>query len=135
MPAPFWGRLPELGYDGPVYASSPDDQVSLGGDMLPGLCQVDTLPEHVYERQKVDGRDGATLTMRGYLPGPIDIECRIWTKEQWDVLQAIIAKVWRKPGKLAAVDTAAKKTGTNADAAVAEENAVDIAHYALQAVG
>jgi hypothetical protein len=138
MGLPFWGRSlrPGHGFEGPLYATNPHDVVQLGDEKLPGTCSVEALPEHVYDRQKVEGRDGATLVLRGYLPGPIDIEWTLWTEEQWEKAQEVIAKIWRKPGKLAPSEGGSKKTAAAAaEATVVEERALDIRHPGLQLLG
>jgi hypothetical protein len=136
QPIPFWGRSARSGhgYDGPLYAPNPHDVVQLGNEKLPGICSVEALPEHIYDRQKADGRDGATLILRGYLPGPIDITWTIWTEEQWQKAQEIIAKIWRKPGKLAQA-SAGKKAASSDEVAMTEERAIDIRHPGLQLLG
>lgn len=136
MPLPFWGSTLRRGhgYDGPLYAPNSHDVLVLGNEKLPGTARVDALPEHVYDRQKAQGRDGATLVLRGYLPGPIDIEWTLWTEEQWEKAQEIIPKIWRKPGKLAPPSEGEKKSKaalSEAEAAKVEERALDIRHPGL----
>lgn len=102
--APFWDRN-ESGYEGEVYAPNPVNTVEIGGIQLPGRCTLRAIPEHVYDNQKIAGYDGSDLVLRGYLPGPIDLEMLIWTPSQWREAQIAIRTLYRKPLKdSAAVD-------------------------------
>ncbi len=144
MGAPFWASSTK-GYEGPVYAPNSHDTVRLKGMYLPGVCKVKALPTQDFSREKAPGRDGGTIIMQGYLPGPIDIEMMIWTKEQWDIWQGIIKEIWRKPGKISAgfsdrgteFDTAGSKKAAErsqiaAGAALAEDRAIAISAPQLQ---
>lgn len=94
----FWGRTAK-GYSGDVVSRNPWDTVRVGGSFLPGKCTVRATPTQVYEQRKISGYDGSALTMRGYQPGPIEVECLVWTPEQWRALDEWIRKWWRKPFK------------------------------------
>jgi len=85
--------------EGAVFAPNPWDQVSLAGHLLPGVCSAKGLPTLAVDKKKAGGVDGATITVQGYLPGPIEIESLIWTPGQWAEWQTIIAAIWRKPAK------------------------------------
>jgi hypothetical protein len=134
MSEPFWITDTSAGFDGPIYAKNPHRTVFLGGLQLPGLCTVKATPSVQFDRQKVSGGDGASIILRGYLPGPIDIDCEIWLPGQWEIWQDIQDKIWTKPGKLAGAE---KKKGSAlaAGAKIAEREALDIQHPALRKLG
>lgn len=95
--AAFWIQT-EDGIEGPDYASNAWDTVKVGGVPLPGICSVKGLPTLAFEKKKAGGVDGAAITVNGYLPGPIDIECRMWTPSQWRLFQNEVApKIWTRP--------------------------------------
>jgi len=75
---------------------------------MPGECDVlDGLTEIGIDNKNPDGKDGSSLTVKGYRPGPFIIACTVWTEEQWGYLQALIDKVWRRPTKRTKVDQVA----------------------------
>lgn len=95
--ASFWIQ-DETGVEGPDYSKNLWDTVRLGGVLLPGICAVKGLPMLSFDKKKAGGVDGATITVNGYLPGPIDIECRMWTPSQWQLFVNYVApKIWRRP--------------------------------------
>jgi len=87
------------GGEGPDYAPNPWDLVWLGGRALPGLCTIEGLPTLKIDQKKKGGADSITFTATGYLPGPLNLTCMIWTTSQWSIFQDIAAHVWRKPNK------------------------------------
>lgn len=114
--AAFWGS----GVDGPTtfsngagdklrtinqtYSDHPWDIAYIAGRPLPGECEVlDGLTEIGIDNKNPDGKDGSAITVKGYRPGPFIIACTVWTLEQWDALQDIVARVWRRPNKKAKV--------------------------------
>lgn len=121
--ATFW-MLDSYGCEGRLYANNPWDTATLGGYQLPGLVKVRATPEVQVDRQKVHGSNKTALVLNGYLPGSIDVEVKVWTPEQWDVLSEAIDNLWRKrERKLAEVETGGTRPKTKAEAA-AQENAV-----------
>ena len=83
-----------------TFQDHPWDIAYIDGDPLPGMCDVsDGLTEIGIDNKNPDGKDGSAITVKGYRPGPFIIECTVWTSEQWDFLQALIDKVWRRPRK------------------------------------
>lgn len=128
---PFWDKNTD-GYEGDTYSRDPYELVTLGEFQLPGRCTVEALPERLFDRQKVRDRDGAALILRGYLPGPIDLEWTIWTPEQWKKAQVVLSELWPKAGKLA--DTQKGKTAAGSQADVADMAALPISHPMLQVV-
>jgi hypothetical protein len=142
--AAFWGRGTQ-GYEGPLYAPNPHDLVILGGLKLPGKCEVKALPSEEVGREKAPGRDGASIILQGYLPGPIDIAVLLWTPRQWEVFQEVMELVWVKPGKISSgfsnrgvnFYSSIQQKGAEAGqiargAALAEQRAISIGHPALQ---
>lgn len=142
----FWAD-DGVGYDGPLYSSSPWDYVMLGNDKLPGICRVRGAPEYMVDRQKPNGGDAAAIILRGYNPKDIEIEVTIWTPQQWEKLQDVITKVWRRPNKASALDlprsgkgveTVKKAEETAAiqgGARLVEQQAVDISHPSTSLYG
>ncbi len=90
-----------IGGNGPDHSSNPWDTVFIGGAQLPGVCKVSGLPTLKIDQKKKGGSDAITFTATGYLPGPIEVECMIWTTSQWSIMQDIASKIWRKPNKKA----------------------------------
>lgn len=138
MSTPFWSTNLE-GFEGAVYSANPWDVVTIAGEKLPGICRV-TAPQSKYkiDSQSVNGIDGGALVLRGYQPGALGVDCTIWTPAQWAKLEAIIKKVWEKPGKIAGDAPSGKSKGGAQDAAaarLAEKRAYDIVHPALQLLG
>jgi hypothetical protein len=89
------------GGEGPLYAENPWELVTLNGQKLPGLCTVEGLPTLKIDQKKKGGADSVTFTATGYLPGPINVECMIWTLAQWQLFQTVAGLIWRKPNKKA----------------------------------
>lgn len=87
------------GGEGPDYPDNPWDTVTLNGERLPGLCSVEGLPTLKIDQKKKGGSDSVSLTQTGYLPGPINITCVIWTLSHWTILQRLASSIWRKPNR------------------------------------
>jgi hypothetical protein len=98
MGIPFWDPVTTTA-EGDTFAFDPWDTVFLGGVQLPGICTVKGLPTLAFDKKKAGGVDGATITVNGYLPGPIDIEVLLWTAAQFAEMERIAPKLWRKPNK------------------------------------
>jgi len=98
MALPFWDPV-GTGVFGPLYAPDEWDTVSIGGLQLPGICTVKGEPQLAFDKKKAGGVDGATITVNGYLPGPITIECLIWLPEHLRRMEEISSKIWTKPNK------------------------------------
>jgi len=108
MPIPFWskegvaeafGTKQGATSDGAIFSTDPWDVATLAGKKLPGICKVDGAPTLAFEKKKQGGVDGAIITVNGYLPGPIEIECTIWHEAQWTYLQSVAPELWTKPNK------------------------------------
>lgn len=83
-----------------TFASNPWDVAFISGLRLPGLCEVlDGLTQIGVDNKNPDGKDGSTLTLKGYRPGPFEISCVCWTRAQDTELQEIEDVVWRRPQK------------------------------------
>lgn len=91
------GKVISISPEGALYAPNVWDQVWLNWQQLPGKCSAKGLPMLAIDKKKAGGVDGATITVQGYLPGPIEIESLIWTPQQWTKWQEIIDFIWRKP--------------------------------------
>lgn len=124
MGAPFWDLSPGTGEDfsdfapgaeGPLYASNPWDLVKLQGLRLPGICdlQIPDFDRRV-QNKKANGADGSTPTMRGLDDAKIEITVKVWTKDQFDLMNRILPVIFPLPGanptKLNAMDVAHPNT-------------------------
>lgn len=132
MGTPFWA-LDTEGFEGPLYAPNPWDTCWVGGLQIPGIIRVAALPTQAADVQQPSDRDGAAIVMRGYTPGPIDIEIVLWTPEQWKVYQDVLGNVWKKPGKIAPTTLPSGKAAdlARSGANAAEQAALDIIHPSL----
>jgi hypothetical protein len=113
--AAFWDLV---GYGtGETVSDDPWDTVELDGKKMPGVCEVKGLAQLEVDQKKGKGRNGAALTISGYLPGPFEIVCTVWTPDQWTHLQRILDDVWNDPPKKSVQKTTTKVTqvGQNAD--------------------
>lgn len=89
--APFWGGVSP---QGSTFSGDPWDVVFIGGDPLPGICEISGIAQLEVDKKKAKGRNGVTLTVTGYQPGPFEVKCSVWTQAQWDFLQAWLDKFW-----------------------------------------
>lgn len=126
MPAPFWDRFTE-GYEGKTFADNPYDTVRINGTRLPGRCKLEVKPSLRVDRQKANGKDGATVIVRGVDPSPVKIKVTLWTREQLEAWQEFVDRYWRPPGKTLRGDKAA---GT-----YTQQSALDIGHPRLEGYG
>lgn len=95
---PFWDGDNTLGAaEGEIYAPGTYDTVWLAGEALPGVCKAHGQPTLGIDKKASKGRDGLVFSVNGYVPGPIEIECMMWTPEQWSKLQELMPLIWRKP--------------------------------------
>jgi len=114
MAAPFWDsgvddeeQLQGGADDQPVlinatYPENPFLAAWLDGRPVPGESRVRPgLTQIGIDNKKPDGADGSTITVKGFRPGEFEIETTIWTRAQWDALQALVDRVWRIPTKKA----------------------------------
>ncbi len=91
-----------------TFSDHPWDVAFISGLRLPGICEVlDGLTQIGIDNKNPDGKDGSTLTLKGYRPGPFEISCVTWTRAQDDELQEIEDFVWRRPQKKAKVASVA----------------------------
>jgi hypothetical protein len=97
MAIPFWDS--NLTDEGPTFSEDAWDSVFIGGEQLPGICSVKGQPTLAFDKKKAGGVDGATITVNGYLPGPIEIEVLLWTGAQLVEMELLTPKIWRKPNK------------------------------------
>jgi hypothetical protein len=107
----FWGNDAHIG---PTFALDAWDLVYLGGDPLPGICDIKGLAQLELDKKKTKGTNGVRLTVTGYQPGPFEVSVKIWTADQWDFMQAWIDTFWIGPRKARPeFTTSKKKTGTD----------------------
>jgi hypothetical protein len=95
---PFWDPVPTTA-EGPLFPEDPWDVCILGGEFLPGVATVRGSPMLSFDKKKAGGVDGATITVNGYLPGPVEIDLMMWTAAQWAHFQVIAPSLWRRPNK------------------------------------
>lgn len=88
---PFWGNAAHVGSN---FSDDPWDVVFIGGDPLPGICEVKGIAQLEVDKKKAKGANGSTITVSGYQPGPFEVSVTVWTSDQWDFLQAWIDKFW-----------------------------------------
>jgi hypothetical protein len=117
MAIPFWG--PSGGDFGPTFMTNEWDVAWFNGQPLPGKWSVSGFPTLAVDKKKHAGVDGASITVQGYVPGPVELEGLIWTDEQWQFFQALTPDIWRKPTKKALLATLA----------------VDVTHHGLTTWG
>jgi hypothetical protein len=98
MAIAFWDPVPTTA-EGPLFPEDPWDVCILGGEFLPGVVTVRGAPMLSFDKKKAGGVDGATITVNGYLPGPVEIDLLMWTSAQWVHFQAIAPNIWRRPNK------------------------------------
>jgi hypothetical protein len=101
---PWWGTTAG---EGPTFMPNPWDVAWFNGNALPGKWSVQGLPTLAVDKKKHQGVDGAAITVQGYVPGPIEIEGLIWTRDQWEFFQVFAPGIWRKPLKKAKLATLA----------------------------
>lgn len=104
---PFWddyrvfaetnGIVTSSNFEGPTFSANQWDVVILDGKKLPGICKAHGQPTLGIDKKGSKGRDGLVFTVNGYVPGPIEIESKIWTPDQWLKWQEIIPSIWRRP--------------------------------------
>lgn len=95
----FW---PTGGGIGALESQQPWDRLTItaGGRVVafPGICEVTPEPRKVeIDQRKPQGKHGGTLTSKGVPPVGIEIACTVWTAEQWEKLQKIVAVIMPKP--------------------------------------
>jgi hypothetical protein len=128
---PFWDPAPDTA-EGDTFAKDSWDSVFLDGKQLPGVGTVKCEPKVVFDLKHAPGFDGAVITMKGYLPGAVVIELRIWTKAQWVEFLSQLPRIWRKPGKPSlANQSVAKAAGITPEQARDIELSHTISHPAL----
>lgn len=138
--APYQGEDgATLGYEGETYSPNPHEFVIFGSMKTPGIAKVQTAPSYAVDVQKAAGRDFSTLVLRGYKAGEVNVEVMVWRPEQWRLLVAMIAIMWRRPNKAGSLDVPsnAKNAGAAAKAKEAEsirEGAATITQSAFPVV-
>jgi hypothetical protein len=75
------------------------DTVKFAGIRLPGVCEVKGVAALQVDNKKPKQADGSTISITGYMPGPFEVTCMVWTDTQWDVLQKAIDVLWETPTK------------------------------------
>lgn len=128
MSVPFWDPITD-GYEGPTYSDNPWDFVMLGGFMSPGVATVTCKPKLKIDQHKPNGGDGAAVIIRGHEPAKVEVQIKVWTPKQWEILQDLISRVWRRPGK------ASKQDRPGATGGVKPTGAIDIQHPACSLYG
>jgi hypothetical protein len=102
MSLPFWD--PFDGGEGPDFAENPWDTCRLAGKQVPGIVSVKCPPKQKIDVKKTHGVDGGPTRELGHEATKVEILIRIWTKSQFEILQNLIALIWRPPGKKSRLD-------------------------------
>lgn len=75
------------------------DTLLLDDEVWPGLASVETIVKRKVDSQKKAGDDGGNLVDQGYEPADIKITIRVWLREQWEELEALLETIHpRKKG-------------------------------------
>jgi hypothetical protein len=76
------------------------DTLILGEDTWPGVWEISGPGvSRKIDVKKTKGQDGATMKDEGYQPARLTLTGIVWTEDQWDELQRLVAKVHpRKAG-------------------------------------
>jgi hypothetical protein len=93
------------GISGEIYSTNEWDIVFLDGVGLPGICDVKGIAELKVDNKKTPGKDGSTITITGYQPGPFEVTCKVWMPEQLDILVEAIDRIWNLPRRPLPNDT------------------------------
>ena len=89
MTSPFWEEHPEAW-----------EQILLGAHPLPGLAQtIKVIRSQKLDVKSAPGASGATITYQGYEPAQVEITLRLWTRAQWEALQARLPELEPKAGQ------------------------------------
>lgn len=64
---------------------------------FPGVTEVNGARGQEIDQRKPQGAHGGALTFKGVPPVQLDILCTVWTAEQWDALQEVLAEIMPKP--------------------------------------
>jgi hypothetical protein len=106
------------------------DYVKIDGIKTPGRATVKCSPQTSLDKQKVAGRDGATVVSRGKKPANMEIVITVWTQPQWSLLLQLLEYINARPGKRAPVDRQSRVvSGDKSQASLLVE------HPALSVIG
>ena len=85
----------------PHWLDSPGawDTLVLAGKSWPGIAKVTIKGGCDLDVKKGKGSHGAQITYTGYSPREVTIALRIWTRDQWTLLQDLIATIEPSPSK------------------------------------
>lgn len=98
LPVPA-GAVNPNGYEGALFATNRWETVIIGGNQLPGLCEVDAKPKKRHDKRGAAGEDGTSTTMHGYEGAEVTVSVRIWTPQQWTEFKRVRALFWPAFGK------------------------------------
>ena len=80
------------------------DRVVLAGFEFPGICTVDAELRRKLDKKAPKGVNGGTITDDGEDQAPVEVEVRLYTKEDWERFELIVPFITPKsPGKRLAV--------------------------------
>jgi hypothetical protein len=101
----------------------------LGGKTLPGLCRVQISLAVKLDVKDPAGGAAAGMTYQGEPPAKVGITCRVWTPEQWVLLQQVLpalrVRVARKAGAAEPLQIVHPKATLWGIRAVSIQNIVD----------
>jgi hypothetical protein len=98
--SPFWDSIKDVGYEEDQSRNcNPWDILELNNVRVPGICTVKVIPKVRIEVLKASGRDGGPVIERGHEAARVDIQIKIWTPAQWNLLVEQLGGLWRSPGQ------------------------------------
>lgn len=110
MAVPFWDQFPEAYEEWKDRNQNPWDILTLNNKRAPGIAEVNVTPHMQIDIKKTTGFDGGPTIELGHKAAKVDIAITLWTAEQWEAMQAILAEIWRLPGREPKGSTALTRT-------------------------
>ncbi len=124
----FWDPNPAGAYE-QLYQATEWDRLVIGGQIVPGICEVSASAKYKMDNTSAPGKKGGKSRNAGYQPTDVDIRVHIWTPDQWIDFQPLLEYLW--PSK----KVAQGKTNAPSAASVKEANNVIAQATALVASG
>lgn len=107
MSIPFW----EYGQsnsgiiffgEGLTFQENPWETAFISGNQVPGLVEIEAESKKKKDVKTTKGKDGGKTTFQGQGPVDVIMRVKIWTPDQWDQFQTVMARLYvRASGKAA----------------------------------